>query len=307
MTGRTGGVFEIDKLDISDVRYPKRLRQIAAPPNVLYYDGRLIESFNEHSQRSVGIVGSRRCSVYGRDMAFGLAEELSSCGVTVISGLAEGIDAAAHRGALKGQGSTIAVLGCGLDFIYPKVNERLYEEIRQTGSLITEYGKGKGPRQSNFPERNRIISGLSNAVVVVEGEGKSGALITADYALDQGKDVMAVPGRVDSPFSRAPHKLLKAGAALVESAQDVLQELGWDKKIKRHHRGKKQQPEALTVEERQVYQAVASESQNIDEIIINTGLHSHQVSSILVILELKNLIIKGLDSKYHVCSYSRKH
>lgn len=236
-------------------------------------------------------------------MASGLAEELSCYGVMIISGLAEGIDAAAHRGSLKGSGSTIAVLGCGLDFVYPKVNKKLYEEIRKSGSLVTEYEEGTEPWQSNFPARNRIISGLSDALIVVEGAAKSGALITADLALEQGKEVMAVPGRVDSLFSKAPHKLLKAGAALVESAQDVLEELRWDKEVKKPRRGKKHQIEALTKEERQVYQIISSDSQNIDEIIINTGLQTHIVSSILVILELKNLIIKGLDSKYHVCSY----
>jgi len=299
---RTGGVSNIHTLKIADDDYPQRLREISCPPVTLYIEGGLLRSFSKERRRAVGIVGSRRCSAYGRDMAARLGEDLSQEGITIVSGLAEGIDASAHWGALKGQGGTIAVLGCGLDIVYPKVNQVLYTKIKETGSVITEFEPGTLPFHQNFPARNRIISGLSDLIIVVEGAERSGALITADFALEQGKEVMAVPGRADTRFCKAPHKLLRSGAGLVETSQDVLEELGMDSHSKPKRSGNIPQLEALTDEETQVYRILAEDSQNIDEIIMNTGLQTHIVSSILVILELKRLIIKGLDSKYHVCS-----
>jgi DNA processing protein len=204
-----------------DASYPALLKEIADPPPVLYVRGQL----TPEDAGAVAMVGTRRATVYGRDVAERLAYDLARNGLTVVSGLAKGIDTHAHRGALAGGGRTIAVLGHGLDTIYPPENRRLAAELVERGALVSDYALGTGPLAEYFPPRNRIISGLSAGVVVVEADHTSGALITSKFASEQGRDVFAVPGPINAPSSRGCNRLIQDGAKLVTSAEDVLLEL----------------------------------------------------------------------------------
>ena len=208
-------------ITMEDCRYPMRLRHIQQPPAVLYVQGDLGEIDNE---AAISIVGSRRCSEYGRNAAEHLGSQLAASGAVVVSGFAAGIDAAAHLGALRAHGKTVAVLGCGLDVDYPSGREEMRRLIAATGALITEYPPGTRPSAPNFPCRNRILSGISLGVVVVEGNRRSGSLITAGLAAAQGKDVFAVPGSIFSDGSAAPHWLLSQGAIPAANAREILQE-----------------------------------------------------------------------------------
>jgi DNA processing protein len=208
-------------LPLGDPRYPPRLRAIADPPPVLFVLGQLRDD-----EPAVAVVGARRATPYGRAAAARLVADLAAAGVCVVSGLARGIDATAHQAALDAGGRTIAVLGSGLDVIYPSEHRRLAAAIVGSGALVSEFAPQTPPLAGHFPRRNRLISGLVAAVVVVEGAEDSGTLVTVDYALDQGREVFAVPGSIFSATSRAPHHLLRQGARLAESAADILQELG---------------------------------------------------------------------------------
>lgn len=207
-------------LTVFDEDYPERLKNIYDPPVILYVKG----SIKKEDSLAVSIVGSRKCTYYGMNMADNIAEKLAFSGVTVVSGLARGIDTAAHKGALK-SGRTIAVLGSGLGNIYPAENRPLSEKIAQNGAVVSEFPMHMPPNKNNFPQRNRIISGLSAAVLVVEAANKSGALITADFALEQGRDVFAVPGAAGRLSSAGTNSLIKQGAKLIDSAEDILEEL----------------------------------------------------------------------------------
>ena len=223
------GQKELDRLtatggcavSFEDTGYPPLLQQLADPPPVLYVLGRK----ELLTRPAVAIVGSRAATAYGRKIAFTLASKLSASMLTVISGLALGIDAESHNGALTGLGSTVAVLGCGLDVVYPRQNLPLFRKICETGVLVSEYPLGTRPEGFRFPARNRIIAGLSKGVVVVEAAKRSGSLITAQIALDYGREVFAVPGHIDSCKSEGTHWLLKQGAKLVQSAADIIEEL----------------------------------------------------------------------------------
>lgn len=208
-------------LSFEDAGYPPLLQQLSDPPPVLYLLGRK----ELLSRNAVAIVGSRAATTYGRKIAFNLASKLSASMLTVVSGLALGIDAESHNGALTGEGSTVAVLGCGLDVIYPRQNLGLFQKIAENGVLVSEYPLGTRPEGFRFPARNRIIAGLSQGVVVVEAAKRSGSLITAQMALDYGREVFAVPGHIDSCKSEGTHWLLKQGAKLVQSAADIVEEL----------------------------------------------------------------------------------
>ncbi len=199
--------------------YPANLAAIRHPPSILYYRGDL-----SGLDLSLAVVGSRLATPYGRAVATSLARELTRGGFMVVSGFARGIDAAAHRGALAGGGRTAAVFGSGLDVIYPREHRALFEEIINSGAVISEFPLGTEPVPANFPARNRIISGICLGTLVVEGKEKSGSLITAEFALEQGRDVFAVPGPVNAQGSRGPHKLLKQGAKLVEEVEDIFEE-----------------------------------------------------------------------------------
>lgn len=210
-------------ISLLDADYPDQLRETADPPALLYGRGRreLLQ------QNCLAIVGSRNATAQGEANAEAFAQVLSSAGITIVSGLALGIDAAAHRGGLKGTGATIAVVGTGLDRVYPARNKALAHEIAEKGLLLSEFPLGTISAPGHFPKRNRIISGLSHAVLVVEAALNSGSLITARLALEQGREVMAIPGSIHSPLSKGCHALIKQGAKLVESAQDIAEELAW--------------------------------------------------------------------------------
>ncbi len=205
---------------LNDPEYPEILKEIDAPPSVLYTRGRL-----DDLQPAVAIVGTRSPSLYGKETAFRLARDLSTQGISIISGLARGIDREAHRGALEGIAGTVAVLGSGIDVIYPPEHKDLAESIGDKGAVVSEFPPETKPDAKNFPRRNRIISGLAQAVIIVEATLKSGALITSRYALDQGRPIMAVPGNVTNVRSQGPHHLIGQGAILIENAQDVITEI----------------------------------------------------------------------------------
>ncbi|MHC4253437.1 MAG: DNA-processing protein DprA [Planctomycetota bacterium] len=206
----------------ADDDYPPALNEIYDPPLVLYVKGEL----TKRDRLACAIVGTRRCTYYGRSQAERIASHLAGLGITIVSGLARGIDSAAHRGALAAGGRTIAVMGCGLARVYPPENEELAAEIVEHGALVSEFPMEVGPARENFPRRNRVISGMSLGVLVVEGSMRSGAMITANFANEQGRQVYALPGKVDTPGARGPHRLIKDGAKLVEGPEDILDELG---------------------------------------------------------------------------------
>ena len=218
---RKAGVKVVTYLDED---YPLALKQIFSPPLVLYIRGEYITE----DQLALAIVGSRRPSIYGRMTAEKLSGELAGRNITVVSGLARGIDSCAHRGALKGKGRTIAVLGSGLGRLYPPENKKLAGEISENGMVVSEFPYNCPPSPANFPRRNRLISGFSLGIVVVEAAEKSGALITANFGLEQGREVFAVPGKIDSPTSAGTHRLIKDGAKMVVNVEDILEELNID-------------------------------------------------------------------------------
>lgn len=265
--------------------YPEELKTIYDPPPFLFLKGKALSSAPK-----VAIVGARRCTSYGRAIAQELAEGLVAEGVAVVSGLARGIDSAAHRGALSGE--TVAVLGNGLDRVYPPENKFLYLEIEKKGTITTEYPLGTLPLSYHFPARNRLISGLSQGVVVVEASLKSGALITADFALEQGREVFVVPGSVKISQSQGCHQLLKAGAALVESAQDILDCLNISKKKKEVCH------EELNPEEKKILGCIDYQPMHVDELIEKSGLSFAQVATSLTTLEVKGYLKQEPGCRY---------
>lgn len=273
-------------LTLNDAAYPRLLREVSQPPPLLYFRGAL----DAADEWALAVVGTRRPTVYGRDVAERLAGELTQAGITVVSGLAKGIDSHAHRGALAAGGRTIAVLGNGLDFIYPPENRTLAAQIADSGALLSEYALGTQPAAENFPPRNRIISGLCLASVVVEAPEASGALITAGFAGEQGRDVFAVPGPVTSPASVGCHRLIQDGAKLVQSAQDILDELNL------HMVPQQRQMQMLLPESEAEAQLLAQlgdlsgQPMHVDELSRATGLPVHEVTGTLAMLELKGLV-----------------
>lgn len=272
-------------LALEDPAYPACLRAIYDPPPVLYLRGELPEL--GVSPRSIGIVGTRDASAYALALSKALAGKLAAAGVTVVSGLALGVDAAAHAGALQSPGGrTVAVLGSGVDVLYPRQNQGLAQRILdEGGAVVSEYPIGTRPRPSNFPARNRIISGLASGVVVVEAGRKSGALITADFALEEGRGVFAVPGRVGDPKAKGALELLKQGAQLLQDADDILQTFGWDRPAAPRAR-----PE-LPREQQQVLEQVERlEAPLLDDLLQATGLEAHVLLPLLTRLELAGLV-----------------
>ncbi len=275
-------------LCLADSDYPELLKTIVDPPHVLYVQGNL-ELL--HSS-CVAMVGSRAATAYGKRAAFTLARDLAEAGVTVVSGLAIGVDSEAHRGALSVHGATIGVLGCGLDVTYPRQNARLYEKIRREGLLLTEYCLGTKPDGFRFPARNRIIAGLSHGVVVVEAAKKSGSLITAEMALDEGREVFAVPGQIDSFKSSGTHWLLQQGAKLVQSAEDVLDECGGGLGVL------PAVPIGSTVlsvtgidsESAELLRKIDVYPSARNELIARSGLSSAKIAELLLLLELEGLV-----------------
>lgn len=274
-----------------DPEYPELLKEIYDPPGVLYYKG----SPAVLQSSSFAIVGARKATYYGLSAAESIAGDLSRAGVCVVSGMARGIDAAAHRGALTGAGATAAVLGCGVDVVYPKENKRLMDEIIEKGIVLSEFPPGTSPAAGNFPQRNRIIAGLSQGLMVVEAAEKSGSLITADFALEQGRDVFAVPGLVTSPLNRGAHRLIKQGARLVESAFDILEEMGLNNCFSTSENNILAEKPKITVndltsDERRIYNITSDIPISSEVIIQKSGSSAGDVLSILLTMELKGLI-----------------
>ncbi|SDU21150.1 DNA protecting protein DprA [Verrucomicrobium sp. GAS474] len=275
-------------LHADDDRYPEALKEIYDPPLILYVRGTLPETWKQ----GVALVGSRVTSHYGLETAKKLGYQIAYAGVPVISGLARGIDTAAHMGALAAKGPTWAVLGTGVDHIYPAENASLAEKIAETGCLISEFPLGTKPEKQNFPMRNRIVSGLSFGVLVVEAGLGSGALITAKQALEQGRQVFAVPGRIDTPHSKGCHQLLKEGARLVEDVNDILGEMEFlfPPKEMTALGSSRPAPADLTPEEALLFETLGTEEVPIDTLIAKSGLPSGKVSSTLLRLEMKRLV-----------------
>jgi len=273
-------------VDCEDEKYPQALREIYDPPLILYYKGDLEAA----RRKSIAVVGSRHTSHYGTEMAKKLSYQLAYAGMTVTSGLARGIDSAAHLGALAAKGRTVAVQGCSFDQIYPRENQPLADRIVEgNGLLLSEFPLGTPPDKQTFPMRNRIVSGLSQGLLVIEAGKESGALITARMASEQGRQVFAMQGRIDQPYAKGCHQLIKDGAKLVEGVEDILGEFEFlFPKLPDEVKPKK--PENLTTEEQSVYDALGTEEYHLDILIRKTGLPSAVVSSNLLRLEMKKLV-----------------
>jgi len=284
---------EIERLEAAGVRaltwaaedYPERLREVDDSPPVLYAMGELVQADNW----AVGVVGTRRPTPYGREAAARLTTGLAQAGVTVVSGLAVGIDTVAHYSALEAGGRTIAVLGSGLDVIYPGENRRLVRQILDDGkgAVLSEFPLGTQPDAMNFPSRNRIISGLSLGVLVVEAGAKSGALITSAFALDQGREVFAVPGPITSKMSEGPNNLLKSGAKCVTTPDDILEELNMEM-VTEHVEAARALPSDPI--ERRLLDLLQDAPLHIDELTETSGLPPSTVSAVLTMMELKGLV-----------------
>jgi DNA processing protein len=274
-----------------DPAFPERLRQIDQSPFVIYMKGNLIEE----DIWSVAVVGTRRYSFYGRQVTELLTRTLAEHGITIISGLARGIDGIAHAQSLDVGGRTLAILGSGLDQIYPPEHKGLAERIMSQGAVLSDYPPGTPPDGSNFPPRNRIISALAKAVVVIEAGQKSGALITANYAVEQGKEVFAVPGKITAPLSKGPNRLIKLGAHPLLEAQDVLDFLNMSLVARQQiiQRSLPSDPkEAL------LFGAVGDEPLHVDELSRTTELPIEEVTATLAVMELKGMVRKTFGMKY---------
>ncbi|MBU0573431.1 MAG: DNA-processing protein DprA [Candidatus Margulisbacteria bacterium] len=279
----------MDYVKPEDPSYPENLTNIHNPPDI-YVKGEILEK----DKRAVAIVGTRRATNYGLETAYSFAKQLASLGFTIVSGLAEGIDTQAHRGALDAGGRTIAVFGHGLDRVFPPGNLSLAEEILEKGGAwVSEFAPGVHAEKWTFPARNRIISGLSLGTIVVEGGYKSGAMITAKYANDQGREVFAVPGNINLEQSKGPHWLIKQGAKLVESVEDILEEFERILQTRFHFDApskEKKDYSGLSEKELGIVKLLGVEEAHIDRISSKAGLPSPEVSSILAMLEIKGFI-----------------
>lgn len=286
----------ISLVSIHEKEYPEKLRNIAKPPYALFVKGRL----PEEDKVSIAIVGARNCSMYGKEMAFWFGKSLSNAGIQVISGLALGIDGFSHKGALKGKTNTFGILGSGIDICYPKENFDLYMSIQERGGILSEYGLGVPGRPFQFPMRNRIISGLCDGVLVVEARERSGSLITADLALEQGKEIFAVPGKIGDTLSAGCNSLIKNGAELVQSPKDILSNFHINQ-IFEHNKMKKNDI-FLDSNEKIVYASLSLVPKHLDEILRETNLLMSDVVSILLKLELDGFI-KQPTQNYYMQSY----
>jgi DNA processing protein len=284
---------EVELLPRADVAYPAALTEIPNPPPLLYVRGRLVSQ----DARAVAVVGSRQCTAYGRRVASDLARDLVRAGYTVVSGLARGIDGAAHRGALAAGGRTVAVLAGGLSKIYPPEHVELAREVQAAGALLTEATMTQQPLPDMFPARNRIISGLSRGVIVVEAAEKSGALITARHALEQGREVFAVPGPIDSPASAGCLGLLRAGAKLVRGIDDVLEELGGTAAAPLPG----VEPPGMDETQRRIWQHLADGPRHLDELAQQLGISVPLLSTALMMLEMKRSVRRLPGNRYERC------
>lgn len=273
-------------------QFPERLRWIPDAPYCLYVKGKLPPA----EKKAVAIVGARRCSAYGHAVAEKLGAQLAQNGVAVLSGMAQGIDGAGHRGALKGGGETYAVLGCGVDICYPGFHQKLYSDILEHGGIISEYPPGTPPLAQLFPARNRIISGLSDVVVIVEAKRRSGSLITADYALEQGKDIYAVPGRMYDELSGGCNRLIRQGAGMISDIEEFLEELG----LCRQESGGERNFEKLLLakDESMVYSCLSLRPKGMEKLLEETGFGMPQLAGILAELVQKGFIEETVKNYY---------
>jgi DNA processing protein len=288
-----GEISKIEKQKVSlvtfsDDNYPPNLKSIFDPPIVLYVKGKLLPQ----DRIAIAIVGTRRPTSYGKMVAEKLSKELAEGGVSVVSGLARGIDTSSHKGALSCGGRTIAVLGCGIDICYPPENRALFDQIAECGAVVSEFPMGTPPDRMNFPLRNRIISGLSLGVVIVEAGLKSGALITAECALEQGREVFAVPGNIFNLGTKGTHSLIKQGAKLVENCQDIIEEISCLRDVLPASKAviKSTREIELSPEEEKIYNLLSFEPIHIDLISKESGLPINRVSPVLMNLEMKGKI-----------------
>lgn len=273
---------QIKILTIKDKNYPANLSQIDSAPYLLYLKGELLPE----DENAVAVVGARKITSYGRQVTESLVPTLVTAGLTIVSGMARGVDAVAHRAALEADGRTIAVLGSGVDVIYPPENKKLYEAICQNGAVVSEFPPGTQPRPQNFPVRNRIIAGLSLGVLVTEAAEISGSLITAGFAGEFGREVFAVPGPVYSAMSAGTAGLIKDGAKLVYRAQDLLEELNIPSNVQGRGPSKMKTDEA----ESKILEILGQEPAHVDQIIKLSGLSAAEISAKLTLLEIKGVI-----------------
>jgi len=278
--------LKIKAVTFLDELYPVLLRNITPLPPVIFYRGEI----KKEEKLPVAIIGTRNATSYGKYVAERLAEELAESGVTIISGLARGIDTAAHRGALK-KGRTLAVLGCGVDIYYPSENRRLQDEIAEKGAVLSEFNIGIKPIAQNFPKRNRIISGLSAAVIAVEAGEKSGVLNTVAWAAEQGREVFAVPGPIYSKTSKGTNRLIKEGARILTSAEDLLEEFALKKRAERIEI-------SLSEEEKRIMNVLSSEPMYVDEIVEKTGMEVSRILELMFSLEIKGAVRQLPGKKY---------
>lgn len=296
MLAQTGASF----VTCQDEEYPRLLREIYDPPIGLYRLGQYTVS-----GPAVAIVGSRRTTLYGQAVARKLATGLARAGFCIVSGLARGIDTAAHEGALAAEGKTAAVLGCGADIIYPPENLELYRKIAATGAVYTEFPFGRRAARQSFPMRNRVVAGMSEAVIVVESDENGGSMITARFAGEQGRLVFAVPGRIDQPSSRGCHQLLRDGAVLCRGVEDVLEELNYLQGLRpmpvprSGDAGAGAGAVELSADEAAIMQHLQNgESSSVDLLSDRTGKAAHELSPLLMMLELKRLVVKKMDGTF---------
>lgn len=283
----------IKMISVQDKEYPERLKHIEDAPYILYVKGRL----PEETAMSVAIVGARRCTAYGEEMALLYGEKLGAAGVQVISGMAKGIDGAGQRGALNSKALTYGVLGCGVDICYPREYIGLYMDIQEKGGIISEQIPGSPPFPAYFPMRNRIISGLSDVILVIEAKERSGSLITADLALEQGKDVYALPGPVTSTASRGCHQLIRQGAGILLSPEELLEEL--DIEAKGYGQNSVKNEKVLESTENMLYSCVGLFPKSMSQLMEETGLDARKTLEVLTSLQLQG-IIKEVSKNYYI-------
>ncbi len=287
----------IKMLTIEEAEFPKRLLQLSDCPYAIFYKGNI----PSEQERTAAIVGARMCSSYGKAAGLALGEALAAQGISIVSGMAYGIDSFGHWGAVKGGGRTYAVLGCGVDVCYPKGGWELYEKIQSCGGLLSEYLPGTKPVPGQFPARNRLISALSDIVILVEAKQKSGSLITADFALEQGKDIYAVPGRMDDALSMGCNELIRQGAGIITNIEGFLLELGFGKdEIKQKKEKEREKIEkALEKDELMVYSCFSLAPKNMEELVKMTKMPVQKLANILISLQAKGLIEEYYKNHYH--------
>ncbi len=279
---------DVKVLTIMDEEFPEKLKYIYNSPKVLYVKGDMLK----RQERLIGIVGARKATAYGKHITNKLTNELLDLGINPVSGMAKGVDTEVHLASIKKNQRNIAVLGCGVDVVYPKSNKYIYEKIIENGSVISEFSLGTQPLKYNFPQRNRIISGLSSGVLVIEAGERSGSLITAHHAAEQGKEVFAVPGNINSIYSRGTNLLIKDGAKIVLGVEDIIEEIREFKDIKINKQKRQVDYSKLSEDEVKIISFIEEEPIHTDLICLKTNMSISNVNSILTILEMKGIVRK---------------